>query len=738
MKLNLLPLLSIFLLLANLQAEETSLVFSAKFNEKSFRGKAYKEGPLRGLLSTKDNYDKASKSLRIHDKNFLKFPKFNISKLPTNKFTVMTWVKHDDDKTGNIVGCFHQENRKNAGWYLGNRGENLRIGFGNYNEKKFMIYSFKKMEKFKLWRHVAFTYDNKKVRVYINGRLVKKLEGIGPLKYKRNKTKLALGSYLQKKENIRMNGLINKVEIHNRVFSSKEIYRDYKSSSLRKDSYTPLFTHSSWNFEKKFLKGNMIKGSAKKHSAQLPNAGSLTKHKSVKLKKSQAIIIKNATGKSLPFEEISLSAWVKIDLQSKAGIISTLDPSRKTGWSLFTSQAMKLNFHAYLQNKAQLKLEAPQALEPGKWYHVALHYNGRVAKLYINGKVAYRMKKSGLLHYGEKDKLVLGSVMNKDKTSSSLHGELASVTVSEKNYSKYFAKNFKKSKRYFQKHNTIVKKKEITLEQGAYYSYFDKKSSAINDYLTMKPQNTGKHETFTIPSQFNKDNFGIEFFAYIKIDEYNDYILSVEADDNAVIYLADKQIAQKGKESELVGLEKGYHPITILYKEITKAQTLKVFIKKSSGEKRELSKEDLYIVPGFSRYPHKHSISSNLKARSDKNKLENAIDKKDETFFWVSQTLRKNDHVTLTLPAPMPLSQISCLLGTETTDYVKNASLQVSSNGKSFTDISHFTGTKTLNIKLNKQVVKVIRIKFNGPASRWMAIKEIKYFSPILKKIELK
>ena len=64
--------------------------------------------------------------------------------------------------------------------------------------------------------------------------------------------------------------------------------------------------------------------------------------KSIKINNSQAITIKNATGKALPNEELSLSAWIKIDLQSKSGIISALDPTQKTGWALFTKQDLKL------------------------------------------------------------------------------------------------------------------------------------------------------------------------------------------------------------------------------------------------------------------------------------------------------------------------------------------------------------------------------------------------------------
>ncbi|MFO7810662.1 MAG: C10 family peptidase [Candidatus Delongbacteria bacterium] len=101
-------------------------------------------------------------------------------------------------------------------------------------------------------------------------------------------------------------------------------------------------------------------------------------------------------------EEISVSAWIKLDeTGSDAGIISKASSSN-TGWYVFLQNNNIVKFSVKTQDGLTRRIYSETALEADKWYHICAVYDGKDLMIYLDGrldniKTSYP-ERSGLLN----------------------------------------------------------------------------------------------------------------------------------------------------------------------------------------------------------------------------------------------------------------------------------------------------------------------------------------------------
>ncbi|WP_434574998.1 metallophosphoesterase [Riemerella anatipestifer] len=137
---------------------------------------------------------------------------------------------------------------------------------------------------------------------------------------------------------------------------------------------------------------------------------------------------------------------------------------------------------------------------------------------------------------------------------------------------------------------SISKSAHIEFKKGISYRYAEGKITSAQEIKKLKTSSIGIASTIEIPHNVSNTHFGLEFNGYLLIPETNRYRLNLRSDDGSVLYLHNKeQINNDGGHSaktvskELV-LEKGYHPINLLYFQGTMGKELSLSIETIRGE----------------------------------------------------------------------------------------------------------------------------------------------------------
>ncbi len=126
---------------------------------------------------------------------------------------------------------------------------------------------------------------------------------------------------------------------------------------------------------------------------------------------------------------------------------------------------------------------------------------------------------------------------------------------------------------------------EIELkENGVTYKYFEGQFSMVNDIVNKSPKEQGKTNNISIDSAKVEDHFAYEFDSYIEIPENGLYKFKLSSDDGAVVYIDEKEIVNNdgshslSSKEGIVGLERGFHKIKVLYFEDYMGNELKLGI----------------------------------------------------------------------------------------------------------------------------------------------------------------
>jgi predicted alpha/beta superfamily hydrolase len=150
-----------------------------------------------------------------------------------------------------------------------------------------------------------------------------------------------------------------------------------------------------------------------------------------------------------------------------------------------------------------------------------------------------------------------------------------------------------------------VKIKEA-LVSGVKYEYYENYyyRSLLPDFAAEKMINEGITGTIDISKKQRFEGFAFIFEGFIKAEEKGNYLFYIKANDEAKMFIDDKEIIYKNREysysekSGIVPLEKGYHKIKVLY--VGPPFKNKLFLNISygmeGGGKKELTPDMLYTT----------------------------------------------------------------------------------------------------------------------------------------------
>ena len=122
----------------------------------------------------------------------------------------------------------------------------------------------------------------------------------------------------------------------------------------------------------------------------------------------------------LPGKQLTAEAWVRVDQAAPwGGFIGAVQDNGdyERGWILGYTNAQFSFAVAGREGPGRLTyLKAPEEYEPGAWYHVVGTYDGRVQRLYVNGRrVAEAKDQKGEINYPPQSPVELGAYHDKDE-----------------------------------------------------------------------------------------------------------------------------------------------------------------------------------------------------------------------------------------------------------------------------------------------------------------------------------
>ena len=195
-----------------------------------------------------------------------------------------------------------------------------------------------------------------------------------------------------------------------------------------------------WTFDRKQVRSSRVRPAVGKLIGRIFGKASLSRDKPQSLElsgdKSRVLLSEKLDGKALPGSSISVEAWVRVrEAREWGGIISAIQDNGnfEKGWCLGINGS---RFFFCLSSVGSddgdgklTYLKAPSDYLPGYWYHVVGTYNGKVQKLYVDGRMAASdLSQSGSINYPSKGVLVLGAYQDDDELHS-LAGSLREVSL---------------------------------------------------------------------------------------------------------------------------------------------------------------------------------------------------------------------------------------------------------------------------------------------------------------------
>lgn len=122
-----------------------------------------------------------------------------------------------------------------------------------------------------------------------------------------------------------------------------------------------------------------------------------------------------------------------------------------------------------------------------------------------------------------------------------------------------------------------------TTENGLYYKYYEGEWDSIPKFWELRPERKGKIYKLNLNEiKTSDDNFGIDFYGFIEIEEDGLYTFYLTSDDGSNLYLDNKMVVNNDGQhanqeaSGKVELESGRYPFRVFYFEKRGGQNLTV------------------------------------------------------------------------------------------------------------------------------------------------------------------
>ena len=165
-------------------------------------------------------------------------------------------------------------------------------------------------------------------------------------------------------------------------------------------------------------------------------------------------------------------------------------------------------------------------------------------------------------------------------------------------------KGFRRSAVYSEVYKKVTPKKgrEVKkLKQGLHFSYVEGEFSRIPDFSQVEAIKKGITQDLDVKRLADReDHYALLFHGYIQIDTTGVYTFSLVSDDGSKLFLHDQLVVDNDgshsarKREGSIALEKGYHPISLMYFEDYMGQKLELFYKRASEGLQPFSFEKLF------------------------------------------------------------------------------------------------------------------------------------------------
>lgn len=191
-----------------------------------------------------------------------------------------------------------------------------------------------------------------------------------------------------------------------------------------------------WRFDSSTLQEKTLKPTVGSWMGKILGSASLSKEKPLALeafKEFRGIILSEDIEKAnLPAKDMSVTAWVRVDKPIEwGGILGAIQDngSFERGWLLGYGKESFYFAIASESKKTLTYLKTVLPYSPGYWYHLTGTYDGKVQRIYLDGKLAAESKvQNGPILYPPKGRFALGAYLDENEHYP-FEGRLEQVTL---------------------------------------------------------------------------------------------------------------------------------------------------------------------------------------------------------------------------------------------------------------------------------------------------------------------
>ena len=128
------------------------------------------------------------------------------------------------------------------------------------------------------------------------------------------------------------------------------------------------------------------------------------------------------------FDQLSISAWIKLIKVNAWTAVIEKGVHENWSYGFFLEPDSTLSFYVSQKGNKLACCIGDYKIKPAEWYHIAGTYDGKLAKLWVNGKVEAEMAATGPLHPTDGLPLAIGA-RGKGDGESFFNGIIDEVTL---------------------------------------------------------------------------------------------------------------------------------------------------------------------------------------------------------------------------------------------------------------------------------------------------------------------
>ena len=193
---------------------------------------------------------------------------------------------------------------------------------------------------------------------------------------------------------------------------------------------------AQWQFDETHFKDGILRPAIGQWKGKALGAAGISKEKPLALEaneKFRGIVLHEDISKAgLPKEALSVAAWARIDKPIQwGGILGAIQDngSFERGWLLGYGKDSFYFAMASEGNQRLTYLKTSEAYAPAFWYHLVGTYDGKIQRIYLDGKLAGESKaQKGPINYPPTGRFVLGAYLDDDEHFS-MEGRIERVTL---------------------------------------------------------------------------------------------------------------------------------------------------------------------------------------------------------------------------------------------------------------------------------------------------------------------